>query len=339
MEPKKQITANASDDSIAVEHMKAIVSEYEMPEHYQSLVNGPWRLVAHSLLQSYGEDSDAWSRMTWFSRILCTAIESSLERNTPEAVNDALNGFSIWLNSMRDDSEAYSMCVSAANYAQRRISSQIAEDTTAPETADTRAVPDVEEISIDGLPELDTLAEPAAPPSLELLDTVQQIDAPSAEAEIEAETETETKTETTAEPLSLSLAYSANSNLDEQVPEPEQPALPEQTERDTTMETQVNAAPEQASTSHYSGQPAPEVATHSARPAGAVAPVPMGTWLAFHDQDTPTVARLAMYDAAEETFMLGNKSGILVRKISKAQLNALIEREEVQLVEFRNITQ
>ena len=70
----------------------------------------------------------------------------------------------------------------------------------------------------------------------------------------------------------------------------------------------------------------------------SIAPVPMGTWLAFHDQDMPTLARLAIYDPASDSFMLGNKNGILVRQIKKPELLGLVDSGLVQLVEFRSIT-
>lgn len=45
-----------------------------------------------------------------------------------------------------------------------------------------------------------------------------------------------------------------------------------------------------------------------------------------------------MYDTADEAFMLGNRNGILVRKIAKTELNGLIENGLVQLVEFQSIS-
>jgi hypothetical protein len=338
MEPNKQAPTSATNEQDATEQMKLVVAEYDLPESYQRLVNGPWRLVAQTVLQQFGEDSDAWSRMTWFTRILCTAIETSLNRHTPDAVNDALNGFSIWLNSLREEGDAYSMCVSAANYAQRRISGQITEDTAQEqeqatnESDDEFVLPGADALDMETLP---TLEEEPVP---ELGTTSEAADEPLEETIAET---LETTHDDAFDSLSLSLAYSANESAEDQQISPEQPNLPDTTERGIDMETQPKAVAEEsqiapAETHSTPGTAAP--VSDRLTDAASISPVPMGAWLAFHDQDMPTLARLAMYDTADEAFMLGNRNGILVRKIAKTELNGLIDSGLVQLVEFQSIS-
>ena len=106
------------------------------------------------------------------------------------------------------------------------------------------------------------------------------------------------------------------------------------------MDSQAQAAVEETTTKQFEAStPGTDASSGSDRltDAASISPVPMGSWLAFHDQDTPTLARLAMYDTANESFMLGNKNGILVRKIEKSELSALIESGLVQLVQFQAI--
>jgi len=335
MEPNKQTPDSATNEQDAAEQMKLVIAEYDLPESYQTLVNGPWRLVAQTVLQQFGEESDAWNRMTWFTRILCTAIETSLNRHTPDAVNDALNGFSIWLNSLREEGDAYSMCVSAANYAQRRISGQITEDTAQEsvtnEDDDEFVLPGEDAVDIETLPTLED-------------DDLPELATSEAAGEPIEETVAETP-ETTQDDafdsLSLSLAYSANESAEDQQISPEQPSLPDTTERGIDMETQPKAAAEESqiapAETHSTADTAAFV-SERLTDAASISPVPMGAWLAFHDQDMPTLARLAMYDTADEAFMLGNRNGILVRKIAKTELNGLIENGLVQLVEFQSIS-
>lgn len=358
MEPSKQTSTTAANEQDTIDHMKSIVAEYDLPESYQSLVNGPWRLVAQTVSQQFGEDSDAWSRMTWFTRILCTAIETSLSRHTPDAVNDALNGFSIWLNSLREEGDAYSMCVSAANYAQRRISTQITEDTAGEAEAvhvnadsdEAFVLPGEEAIDLEPLSD-----EPDHAPQNELaeLDSAEEATSDSLEPADDAVDE---KPVDPLDSLSLSLAYSANEDNSEstevQSLESELPETTEKIEEDTyedidekakrgkDMEAQTQSNLDETPAPAFdskSGSETAKSATASLTDAASISPVPMGTWLAFHDQDLPTLARLAMYDTADETFMLGNKSGILVRKIGKSELDALIESGLVQRVEFQSI--
>ncbi len=344
MEPKKQTPTTAANENDAADHMKLIVSEYDLPESYQSLVNGPWRLIAQTVIQQFGEDSDAWSRMTWFTRILCTAIETSLNRNTPDAVHDALNGFSIWLNSLREEGEAYSMCVSAANYAQRRISMQITEDTVqevAPEAADEEFVlPGADAVDLEVIPSEKSLLEEAVLPEPEPEPAPERTDETIAQAPAIVTDLAKEAQQDPFDSLSLSLAYSANESTEDTSTSTEQNSLPETTERGTDMDSQAQAAVEETTTKQFEAStPGTDASSGSDRltDAASISPVPMGSWLAFHDQDTPTLARLAMYDTANESFMLGNKNGILVRKIEKSELSALIESGLVQLVQFQAI--
>lgn len=336
MKPENLISEHEEIEQSAADHMKMIVADFDLPESYQRLINGPWRLVAQTIIEQFGEGSDAWSRMTWFTRILCTAIETSLERQTPEAVNDALNGFNIWLSSLREQGESYSLCVSAANYAQRRISAQIAEDTY-PQEAPAKPVSEEELLEKDNDADVVKSSEDQQPVAETAAET----------ATTSADTDNKPNT---IETLSLSLAYSASQHVNEHVESGEQSAAPEEptvsqpehTERGTDMDIQSNAAVENNQPKAFeTGAPANASLPQSGRltEAASVSPVPMGTWLAFHDQDVPTLARLAMYDPSEDSFMLGNNNGILVRKISKAEFSQLISNDMVQLVEFRNITQ
>lgn len=376
MTPENLPDESIDKDHCAAGHMKAIVSDYGLPESYQRLVNGPWRLVAQAVIDQYGDESDAWGRMTWFTRILCTAIETSLERNNPEPVKDALNGFSIWLNSLRDDGDAHSMCVSAANYAQRRISTQITEDTCEAEhpiaTVDEAMEKEQKEASTTSLEqddrEDDNLSdkqeggaenEPGAVEHAraeeQACEEEQASENPSSAVADEEQlavttlpiadepSVTSPEQDGALETLSLSLAYSAGKPVNESSTPEEQDALPEQTERGTDMDipSQVAVSEKPVNPAESGASPAAESLALDSRltEPSSVAPVPMGTWLAFHDQDIPTLASLSMYDPQAEEFVLGNQNGIVVRKIQKAELMRLISAGVVQKVAMTAIAQ
>ncbi len=370
MTPENLPDENIDKDHCAAGHMKAIVSDYGLPESYQRLVNGPWRLVAQAVIDQYGDESDAWGRMTWFTRILCTAIETSLERNNPEPVKDALNGFSIWLNSLRDDGDAHSMCVSAANYAQRRISTQITEDTCEVEhpiatveeamekeqTEASKASLEQDDREGDNFSDKPEGAAENEPDAAEQAQAEEQATGnPSSTGADEEQlavaalpvadelSATSPEQDSAMETLSLSLAYSAGKPMNEPSTPEEQDALPEQTERGTDMDipSQVAVSEKPVNPAESGASPASESLALNSRltEPSSVAPVPMGTWLAFHDQDIPTLASLSMYDPKAEEFVLGNQSGIVVRKVQKAELMRLIDAGMVQKVAMTAIAQ
>lgn len=80
-------------------------------------------------------------------------------------------------------------------------------------------------------------------------------------------------------------------------------------------------------------------------PAGATAPaapevpldrqidLPIDTWLGFHDEEMPMMARLAVHDPVSDKFIFVNRKGIKLRELTKAQLLSLIDDDLVEILQ------
>ncbi len=62
----------------------------------------------------------------------------------------------------------------------------------------------------------------------------------------------------------------------------------------------------------------------------------MGTWLGFHDPDTPLLAKLVVHDHEHNTYIFVNRSGTKMRQLSQAELFALIKSSLVAVLEARS---
>jgi len=61
--------------------------------------------------------------------------------------------------------------------------------------------------------------------------------------------------------------------------------------------------------------------------------LPVGVWIGFHDGDTPTMARLAVYDPEEDHFTFVNRKGMKIRQISREEFLDLIDNNLVEILE------
>jgi len=61
--------------------------------------------------------------------------------------------------------------------------------------------------------------------------------------------------------------------------------------------------------------------------------LPMGTWLGFHDGETPLMARLAVHDPEEGYYIFVNRNGVKMRQVSSQELHQLIDRGLVDILE------
>ena len=59
----------------------------------------------------------------------------------------------------------------------------------------------------------------------------------------------------------------------------------------------------------------------------------MGTWLGFHDGETPLMARLAVHDPEEGYYIFVNRNGVKMRQVSSQELHQLIDRGLVDILE------
>jgi hypothetical protein len=86
--------------------------------------------------------------------------------------------------------------------------------------------------------------------------------------------------------------------------------------------------------------PEPAEQTGEAPTAGADEQIeinlPMGTWLGFHDGETPLMAKLAVYDLEQNNYIFVNRNGIKMRELSKEELLALLEQGMVDVLETKS---
>jgi hypothetical protein len=64
--------------------------------------------------------------------------------------------------------------------------------------------------------------------------------------------------------------------------------------------------------------------------------IAMGTWLGFHDGETPIMAKLAVHDRKLNSYIFVNREGIKLRQHTKEELTQLIEHGVVDILETRS---
>ena len=59
----------------------------------------------------------------------------------------------------------------------------------------------------------------------------------------------------------------------------------------------------------------------------------MGTWMGFHDGETPLMARLAVHDPEDDYYIFVNRKGVKMRQVSRQELLKLIDDGLVDILE------
>ena len=59
----------------------------------------------------------------------------------------------------------------------------------------------------------------------------------------------------------------------------------------------------------------------------------MGTWLGFHDGETPIMAKLAVHDPENDHYIFVNRQGLKLREVEKSELFKLINSGLVDILE------
>ncbi|MEH6591207.1 MAG: DUF1631 family protein [Halioglobus sp.] len=63
--------------------------------------------------------------------------------------------------------------------------------------------------------------------------------------------------------------------------------------------------------------------------------IPMGTWMGFHDTEVPTMAKLAVHDKDQDSYIFVNREGIKMRALNKQSLIDLLDDELIDLLDPR----
>jgi Protein of unknown function (DUF1631) len=82
--------------------------------------------------------------------------------------------------------------------------------------------------------------------------------------------------------------------------------------------------------------PLAQAAAHNSVLSAAEIQLTMGAWLGFHDGDTPIMARLAVHDREQGSYIFVNRQGIKLRQLSTDELTTLIDQGQVELLETRS---
>jgi hypothetical protein len=64
--------------------------------------------------------------------------------------------------------------------------------------------------------------------------------------------------------------------------------------------------------------------------------LPMGAWLGFHDTQPPLMAKLAVHDPQQNTYIFVDRNGIKLRQLSREQLHELIDKGMIDILEKRS---
>ena len=63
--------------------------------------------------------------------------------------------------------------------------------------------------------------------------------------------------------------------------------------------------------------------------------IPTGTWLGFHDGEIPLLARLAVHDPGQDSYIFVNRDGVKLREVAGRELQRLFDDGVVDVLELR----
>jgi hypothetical protein len=79
--------------------------------------------------------------------------------------------------------------------------------------------------------------------------------------------------------------------------------------------------------------PAPETAAIDE--SSLIPDLPNGTWMGFHDGETPLLAKLTMHDRQRGIYIFTNREGVKLRQLHQSEFLDLIEQGMVDIMESR----
>jgi len=314
----------------ALKVLEDALREYELPAIFNEVLIRPWMDVANAVLETYGEESDAWRRMIWFSRIVCNAIVASIEQREGQTLERALETCLTWLRVCNQESQSLDLAILTAEYLCRRLNAQMAtyiyETSTPGITEDLQDLEDSPELVLEEEPDLQ--AEGSVESQLEVLS------GPSGQTDISEHTDSpmNLEAEATIEEQKSDLTLDDDTGEDQFLTENTGNIIMDVPTLSETFQDALNSEPEKNT---HTGESTDQ---RSATAKPGAGPVPIGVWLGFHDQDTSTMAKLAVYDRGNDRYIFANKQGYLVRELSTPDLLQLIESELVVIIERRLVT-
>jgi hypothetical protein len=336
-------SSTADQNAEALKVLEKSLEGYELPDTFTGVLIRPWMDVSYALLDAYGEESDQWRRMIWFSRIVCNAIQTSLRQRELDPLQRALDAFMTWLRVCSQESDSLDLAYVAAQYLSRRLRIQMTTDIEGVKASESLENASIQAVSVQPVIPADPEPMLAPMPGADLeipiengeISPENQYSWPlqqekhtpkgvGAESEIEIVPEAGTQNVMTIEAETETVTETEKVRTDTM----DIPSLSETFQGAVRSEQKVANMERGA---EFGEKPVRSPARHSG-------PVPIGVWLGFHDQDISTMAKLAVYDRENDNYIFANKQGYLVRQLKSPELIQLIEQELVDIIERRLVT-
>jgi hypothetical protein len=318
----------------AMEALQEALKDHQLPAAYQRLLTspcGPWYIMAAAILEDVDAQSDAWKRVIWFSRILGASIQTSLQRNKNDAVEEVLSSFTNWLRSSSQAAGIQDIVLTTADYVCERLREQVAVDLDRADCAKELSIfPEIAEVDVAEA-EVAELEIPEVEMTEVVMDDEVTIQPETVSSLLERE---QTDDPATQEIADHTLSQENDDNSLQQIPITKE-------EGSNNMETSTMAETTGIRENVSELAVAEKDMTFGNQAVTArtsTSLIPIGLWLGFHNQDMPTMAKLTIYDPANERYMFANEQGHLICQFSKLELLDMVKKDLVNIVDFRKIT-
>ena len=159
----------------------------------------------------------------------------------------------------------------------------------------------------------------------------QRIQAEQLESNLESQSEAPEKVETISEETQAQDAGSAkeisavqDAENEETEPEAVTAISPESSEAAPTPQEHESVDAQEITIEIEPAEPETEII------------IPMGTWLGFHDGDAPLMAKLAVHDLEQDSYIFVNRQGIKMRSLNMREMITLMDNDQVEILEARS---
>lgn len=323
----------------AMEALQEALKDHQLPAAYQRLLSspcGPWYIMAAAILEDVDAQSDAWKRVIWFSRILGASVQTSLQRKNNDAVEEVLNSFTNWLRSSSQAAGIQDIVLTTAYYVCERLREQIAVDLGQVDCAKEMSIsPEVADVDVAEAEVAEVEIPEVKIPEVEITEVVVADDVALQPGTVNSLLEREQADgPATQETVDHTLSQENGDNALQQIPITKDEGS-NNMESSTLAET--TGIRENVSDLAVADKDMSFVnQAVTARPSTSL--IPIGLWLGFHNEDLPTMAKLTIYDPANERYMFANEQGLLISQFSKSELLHMVKNDLVNIVDFRKIT-
>lgn len=355
---------------VAAQLINAALQEFQSPDIIGEFLKGPWYDSAQLVLLKFGEESAQWTQMSTTTRTLLDSVQFTGEDANLEVEGDAERRQRLfelvsqlprelkrWLLSVQHDGDALEQAIGMVEYAHMQI---LRKQPLELEQIELIPVPGTgkSEAAKQDLVSMETgqwfhmdLGDDA-PKRLKLVlrkedadellfSNLAGIKVLQASFEEIAQLIHDGKVSAldSGASFSLSLARSAGVSSTEDLGamlettqeevhciEQEEPGELEAEELQSEWDEARRLQPQELDlTGQQNPAPQPETSVLST-----------GTWVGFHDGETPLLAKLAVHDREMDRYIFVNRSGIKMRQLNREELQRLIDQSLVDVLETRS---